>query len=374
VVGLAVRPAEVEEIYEFFAAQIAQDVRLDVLLARAAELAACRVGVVAGRVRRSASPDGTVVDGANPVAGAARRRLRTGESVWVERASTADWDRALLDELAVAVRVALIRHPQSRTSQQLLDIACDVGSGERQRVEALGALGFPWAATIRCLAIAGPPAAVDRLASTVIKRSSRTAIGCRASGRVRIVLARDFTDPYEHDVPVGVQMGVSRALPTAATPMAVAEAMAALRFSQPSPRDRGPYLLEECCVVTSELVTGTEVLADRLSADDLAGVPDVQALDELIAAAGPEMLRTLDVVASSESYRKAAERLHMHHNSVAQRVARAERVLGYRLSDPYGRPRLFLDSSCVGYGPRQRWSEGPVSLMGGWRLSPPVAQ
>jgi hypothetical protein len=331
-----------KEIYEFFAAQIAQDVSLDVLVARTAEVAGCAAGVVAGAVRCAAEPGAPATRDTEPPPGAVRRRLPTGETVWVARARAGRWDRALLDEFALATRVALIRHPPSRSHQQLLAIACDRGTDDHQRSVALSALGFGRNAPLRCLALAGPPAAVDRLAEVIRGRSSHAVRGLRPGGRVAIVLASDFADADTYDVPVGAHLGVSRSLPAITAPKALHESLTALRFTQPSTRDHGPYLLEEACVVTAEILGGNWVLAEHLSGADLVAVPDVQALDALVAVAGPEILRTLDVVVATESFRKAAQRLHVHHNSVAQRVARAERALGFRLADPYGRTRLFL--------------------------------
>jgi hypothetical protein len=268
--------------------------------------------------------------------------LPSGETVWIAHLPADPPDPAILTEFTFAARVALIRHPPSRTRQELLDIACDYGADEHERVSALSALGFTKNALVRCLAVAGPPAGIERLAGTVTARSGRAVQGLRAGGPVTIVLAMDFPEAECLDVPVGAQVGISRALPAVATTDALHESLTALRFTQPSTRDRGPYLLEESCIVTAEVLGGNRVLAEHLSGPDLAAVPDVQALDALISAAGQEMLRTLDVVVASESYRKAAQRLHVHHNSVAQRMSRAERTLGFRISDPYGRNRLFV--------------------------------
>src|SRR5262249_20336782 len=150
--------------YRFFATQIAQDVSIDVLLARTADLAGCPVGVAAGLVRRSAEPGGKIIPDLEPPPGAVCRHLPSGETVWVARVPACHRNEAILDELAFAARVALIRHPPSRTRQELLTIACDRGADEHERLSALSALGFTRNALVRCLAIAGPPSGVERLA------------------------------------------------------------------------------------------------------------------------------------------------------------------------------------------------------------------
>ena len=54
------------------------------------------------------------------------------------------------------------------------------------------------------------------------------------------------------------------------------------------------------------------------------------------------MMTVLEAVAATESIRRAAQLVHMHHNTVAQRVRDAENVLGYPLTEPCGRTRLMV--------------------------------
>src|SRR5206468_11114717 len=73
--------------------------------------------------------------------------------------------------------------------------------------------------------------------------------------------------------------------------------------------DLGPYAL----------------LADKLRSEDIRDVADIDVLDQFAADAnGIGVLRTLEVVVEAGSLREAARKLHLHHNSVAARVARAE--------------------------------------------------
>ena len=78
----------------------------------------------------------------------------------------------------------------------------------------------------------------------------------------------------------------------------------------------------------------------------MAGQSDVRELADVrglatLAEAVPDMVTVL-AVAATESIRRAAQLVHMHHNTVAQRVRDAERALGYPLTEPYGRTRLMV--------------------------------
>ena len=98
----------------------------------------------------------------------------------------------------------------------------------------------------------------------------------------------------------------------------------------------------EAVMVRGHHLGGYALLAEKLDPDDIAAVPDVERLDQLCSDDDDEMLRTLEAVASTDSLRKAAHSVHMHHNSLARRVERAEHVLGFGITEPYGRTRLFL--------------------------------
>lgn len=78
------------------------------------------------------------------------------------------------------------------------------------------------------------------------------------------------------------------------------------------------------------------------SQSDVSGLADVRGLAALAGGDLPNMLTVLEAVAATESIRQAAQLVHMHHNTVAQRVRDAEAALGYPLTEPYGRTRLMV--------------------------------
>ncbi|MFE4574365.1 helix-turn-helix domain-containing protein [Streptomyces chartreusis] len=58
--------------------------------------------------------------------------------------------------------------------------------------------------------------------------------------------------------------------------------------------------------------------------------------------AAPWPLGTLEAVATAPSMRTAATALRVHHSTLQERVAAAERALGWNVREPQGRLRLQL--------------------------------
>jgi DNA-binding PucR family transcriptional regulator len=111
----------------------------------------------------------------------------------------------------------------------------------------------------------------------------------------------------------------------------------------PSTHDSPPYTVEEAAIVDVRNVGCFSLLADRLTQEDISEAAEVSILDAIAAEpGGADILRTLEIVAATESLRKAASMLHMHHNSVRLRVTKAEQMLGFDVSAPYGRVRLMM--------------------------------
>jgi sugar diacid utilization regulator len=79
------------------------------------------------------------------------------------------------------------------------------------------------------------------------------------------------------------------------------------------------------------------LLAD-IPADRLRAQPDVQALEGLT----DESLAALAAFCRTGSLRQAAAELHLHHSSVAGRLAHAEKALGRHLTGPEDRFRARL--------------------------------
>jgi len=252
-------------------------------------------------------------------------------------------DPLLLERLAVLVVVRLDREALTvplRSESEQVAVLIDREANPAQRSQALLGLGLRPSTPLRAFTVAGPGPALDAFTATLNRTGSRVLATARARTTV-LLRVGDADDVSRLDVPRGLQVSVSRVHPASEAPQACREADGAFRFTQPSPRDRGPYPLEEGVLVPTEAVNGYDILADALTPEQISRIGDVQALEQVLAVGGPDMLATLDVVATG-SIRRAARSLRVHHNSVLHRVAQAERLLGFGLNDAYGRNRLFL--------------------------------
>lgn len=254
-----------------------------------------------------------------------------------------DEDHAILDRLALTVRLRLdAERPfgPRLTSSTAVALLVDPDVRPMVRDAALRHLALGPSTRVRVVVAAGPKEALRAFTEGLEAQGARTT--CWEKPRTLLLLCQGLDDIDRIDVPRGVQAGISGVHPTADAPRACREAEAAFRFSQPSTHDSGPYRAEEGAVVRTEMVHGYEVLAEALTPDHLARISDLHALDAVLQSGGLPMLETLDVVVSAGSIRQAARTLRAHHNSVAHRVAQAERGLGFSLSDSYGRTRLFM--------------------------------
>lgn len=328
-------------------------VRLDLpladLLERLSDLVRVPLGVI--------SADGEELAVGERPRGALERVLSTGERVWVGPMAP-ELLELVLEQLPIVARTALLR--QAVPTAEHLRVAALLSGAPQRRRAVLAVLGFAHDKPVRVLVLAGPADGVRELVEAERRRGR--VVGGRSAALTAVVVP-DREDILNLDVPIGVRVGVSAPHPAEAAATAWDEALVALRFSQPSPRARGPYRLEESVVLDAAIVGGYGLFARELAAERIAEVADVQALDRLVEVEGPDLLRTLDAVVATGSMRKAAERINTHHNSVTQRVARVERGLGFGVGEPYGRNRLFLavtlrrlrDSAVLVAGVGDKW-------------------
>jgi hypothetical protein len=252
-------------------------------------------------------------------------------------------DEMLLERLAVLTVVLLDRESLTvpgRSQAQMVALLIDPATNPTLRSQTLLGLGLRSSTSLRAFTVAGAVPAIEAFATALV--ASEGAVLTATRSRTTVLLrVGDSADLDRVGVPRGLQVGASQVHPASAAPVASAEADGAFRFSQPSPRDHGPYRMEEGVLVRAENLNGYDVLAEALTPGQISRLPDVQALDQVLALGGTDMLSTLDVVVTA-SIRQAARALGVHHNSVQHRVAQAERVFGFGLSDVYGRNRLFL--------------------------------
>jgi sugar diacid utilization regulator len=284
-------------------------------------------------------PSGAVHFG-GPLANSHVYRLPSGDEVWLERdGGSHPLDDLVIERFGIATTVALGRgHRDIDDLDQaaLLQLAISTAASDTERHRALERLGVRATSTVHVLAMSGT---ADQLAEV-----GRCLPGRRQArvGAIEVLVAtqppRDTTA-----VPVDCRIGVASPHPAGELPEAWREARTALRLALPSRQPAPPYPPHEPAMVRYDALGGFAAIAEAVTTDQINRIPDVIALDKLTEQpGGEEMIRTLTAVAATDSLRRAAAILHMHHNSVAHRVARAEQFLGYSIADYHARPKLML--------------------------------
>jgi hypothetical protein len=336
---------DVLRVIEVFDALLEHGADLDTILRRTALLAGCSAGVrtADGTIDKAVDPQG-VETGEPRGPGALTRSLVSGDEVWLGRPKGgAPLDELLLQRFAITC-VAALRELRSSLPKfgdpALVELAVSETAGDAERSRALSLLGYTPSASLRVLAAAGPERDVHRVVERLGGAAGRVYVV--GFGRVHVVtMPREI--PEELTIPVGTRIAVGPALAGLEAPRSWREARAALRFAVPSAHDSAPYSLEEAAIVDVGRLGCFNLLARYVTSDAIAEAAEVDVLDTLAAApGGAEMLRTLEAVAATESLRRAAAILHIHHNSVRHRVTRAERMLDFDVTAPYGRVRLML--------------------------------
>lgn len=332
--------ASAVRVIGFYDALVEQGADIDTILRQTAELAECPVGLRSanGQLCECMEPGGKVRF-AGPPAGSQRYRLPSGDEVWLERDGDGHpLDDLVLERFALAATVALGRGQQdlgALDQPTLLRLAISDAAPDAARRRALERLGIRAASAVHVVAMAGDAEQLDKV-SRCLPGNHRTRVG-----QIEVLLAAAAL-PSAMAIPVGCRVGVAPPRPAAELPEAWRQARTALRFALPSRHPAPPYPPHEVAVVRFDELGAFGPLAEALTAHQISQIPDVVALDKLTEQAGDELLRTLEAVAATDSLRRAAALLHMHHNSVAHRVARAEQVLGYSISDLNARPKLSL--------------------------------
>ncbi|WP_433439287.1 helix-turn-helix domain-containing protein [Nonomuraea sp. CA-141351] len=315
-------------VIAYFDSLVRDHVSVPVLLAATARLAQCPVGLhdaVTGRRTRT-SPGGAVdtpADAPSPV-----RELSDGlGAVWMEREGPPHGlDEIVLERYAAAAEVTLERAAALARSGQdpaLVELVLSAETGEAERARALRLLGFAPSTPLQALAIALP----DRgLASGL--RAMGHQVRAATIGDTEAVLVAT-TLPSE--LPEGSRVGIGPELPGERAAESWAGARTALRFT--GPHDR--------VMRWSDL--GALALFAGLPEPAVAGLADVQAMERL----GDEAMTAVRALCLAGSVRGAATAVHLHHSSMAARIARAESALGFSLADPAGRLRAHLALALV---------------------------
>lgn len=230
--------------------------------------------------------------------------------LWLERPGPPGPVDAMVLERAAATARTILERTRGRApggssgdDPALVELLLDPSAPEAERLHAARRLGLP--RLVRAVAVEG--------GTPVIEPAGASGSPDGRSGRVGI----------GPDVPVPGLPGSWKAAAVALRLAAEGDA------SDPGPR-----------VVRFTELGGLAVLASAVG-PETEPVPDVRALDRA-AAEAPWVAATLHAVASSPSLRAAASALVLHHSTLQDRLARAERLLGWSVRTPEGRLRLHL--------------------------------
>ncbi|MFF9087504.1 helix-turn-helix domain-containing protein [Streptomyces sp. NPDC014991] len=316
-------------IVAFYDTLMRRRVDLPALARASAGLAECVVGIRlhgTGRVVR-VSPLGTEASGPpSPASSTAPITLDEEETgtVWLERPGPSNpLDDILLDRLAIAAAAAVERYDPARTTMAdpaLVELAISSDSDEAAGARALRLLGFAPGLPVHAIAVRSQ-LPLDRISGLVCPARP---VKAAPLADVGVILATTV-DPAR--LPAGVRAGIGA---PGRPGRSWRQARTALRFTTP----------HEPVVRHTDL--GALALLAELPRDLARDNTDVAAIARV--AADPQDLETLDAYCATGSLRAAADRLHLHHSSVARRLEQLGRTLGIELTRPTGlmRARIAL--------------------------------
>jgi hypothetical protein len=324
-----------------------------------AALAECVVGWAssgspdAGALRFA--PNGAEVGAEVPIQSSGSAPVDPSDSastarVWLERPGTsAPLDDLVLERLALTARLlgsARRRTPAPNLADPaLVELVLAEREAREDRARAVHLLGLAAGLPVRVLAVRPAPGR-DPIAEAVAlvspARGPRT-VRVAAIGEVAAVLLQppagaDALPPELRAARAGQDNNSVAALGGAAPPLDARrswhQAQLALRFAVPGTTDTA--FIEHDAL-------GTLALLAELPAQRLRTEPDVLALDALASTrAGTLDVTALEAFCRTGSLRQAAAELHLHHSSVAARLARVEQAVGWRLDTPGDRFRARL--------------------------------
>ncbi|MEI5101873.1 helix-turn-helix domain-containing protein [Streptomyces sp. PmtG] len=313
----------------FYDTLMRRRVDLPALARASAGLAECVVGIRlhgTGRAIRI-GPDGAEAPAAAAPASSTLPVTLDAEeigTVWLERPGPPrTLDEVVLDRLAIAAAAVVERYGPARTTladPALVELVVSPDSDEAARARALRLLGFAADVPVRVAAVR-TPLPLDQVAAQICPGRP---VKAAPLAEVGVILA---TTMNASRFPADVRAGIGAA---DRPDLSWREARTALRFATA----REPVIPYDGLGALALLAQVPEAVA--------RGNVDVAAVARL--AERPEDLETLDAYCATGSLRRAAERLHRHHSSVARRLEQLGKALDIELTEPAGllRARLAL--------------------------------
>jgi hypothetical protein len=344
-------------VIAYFDVLVEQRVSLTALVRSVAALAECPAGLAGpGSEPLRLAPTGRPVPPELPVLESGGVDLGPQGRVWLERADEpGPLDDLVLERFAMSARL-LTRMERRPSAPDLADPALvELLLAEREaaedRTRALRLLGLDAGSPVLVLALSAPgrdagAEAVGLVARGRPLRAVRVAVvgpiaavvlqPRAATATVVADLRAALTDRVQERGNGGaaLQVGVGGPVPPLEARRSWVQAQLALRFAVPG---------AAADAVVEHAALGALTLLADLPPARLRAEPDVAALQALAETeSGSLDVDTLEAFCRTGSLRQAALALHLHHSSVAARLAHVEDALGWRLDEPQGRFRARM--------------------------------
>lgn len=312
---------------------------IDTILRSAARLAQCPVGArwTDGSTIRYDALGSPLVDEGVPEFGG------RDVEVWLERdGAEHPIDGILLDRLRHCLRVAVaqpVRTSSRLGDPALLEVVLSDKERREDRLRAVQLLGLAPDRPVRVLALSAPDitAAVELVADNCPGRMVRSL----PAGNLTALLVQDHcddlelagalhaavTDAYPAQNSAGGErgpwVGVGERMSVYAAPVSWRQARSALRFASSTAFGRRAIAFA---------ALGSLQLLTELPLERLLNGADVARLNALAATpTGETEVTTLEAFCAFGSLRRTAAELHVHHSTVAARLARVEAEMGWNL-------------------------------------------
>lgn len=273
----------------------------------------------------------------------------TQPDVWLERAGGTGHplDEALLDRVRHALRMAVSRGGSTVQlgDPALLELVLSDNELSAERARAIRLLGLDETREVRVLAVSAesPTDALRVVVRELGDQSVRsatigadTALLCYSSedarslsDRLDAAIIAAFPPPLPVQVGRGPWVGIGARTTVFGAAESWRQAQRGLRFASSTHFGRR--------AVAYERLSALELLAD-LPLEQVLHNSDVVRINQLASTpAGAHEVDTTEAFCVLGSLRRTATQLHLHHSTVAARIAHVEAAMGWDLADPIDR-------------------------------------
>ncbi|MUL76101.1 CdaR family transcriptional regulator [Mycolicibacterium sp. CBMA 226] len=270
--------------------------------------------------------------------------------VWLERDAPAHpLDGVLLDRVRHTLGTISARVPPSFGDPALVEVVLSSRERPEDRARAIRLLGLDESREVRVLAVSAQssPEALRVITSALTSVSASvsvrtadlgtaTAVVCQGRTNTRALsdeldqaIVTAFPAPLPEGADRGPWVGLGAAGGVFAAPTSWGQALRALRFASSTGFGRR--------AVAYERLSALELLAE-LPPDATRRSHALTRINEIAATpAGRVQVETAEAFCVFGSLRRTAEELHVHHSTVAARLAHIESQLGWDMDDPLDR-------------------------------------